>query len=97
MVYNEVKCKYVLTKLSSSWFDLYTDSIETVLYHLELHICKSCMIKDDGKDEFAFGIPMNYDELEPYDKVMSLLSTSCGAEFMLEEDGVPPQYEVVEE
>ena len=87
--------KYRLTKLSESWFDLYTDNISHVRRVLELFVCTSCMIKSPDHI-YDFTLPLNYDELPTYDKVMWLLSTSCGAEFILEEDGEAPTYDVVE-
>lgn len=89
------QCKYVLSKLSENWFDLHTDNISHVRRVLELFTCDICMHRGGEWDEFC--LPHNYDELESYDQVMHLLSTSCGAEFMLEEDGEEPTYELVEE
>jgi hypothetical protein len=77
--------KYSLIKLSSPGFDLNTSHIHIVRDVLGMYVCDFCKITTDGEyNEW----PENYDDLPVYEQVHVLLSTSCGAEFMLEEDHV---------
>lgn len=92
---DEQQCKYVLSKISENWFDLRTDTIYHVRRVLEQFICPMCLHRSD--DEFDFTLPENYDTLDDEEKVWCLLSTSCGAEFVLSIDGEEPTYELVEE
>jgi len=72
--------KYTLIKLSSPGFDLNTNHIGTVQYILDFHVCNMCRLEEEW--------PEDYNSLAPMEQVNVLLSTPCGAEFMLEENNV---------
>lgn len=86
--------KYSLIKLSSPGFDLNTEELRHVYNVLNSYVCKSCMTYSE---EDPLAIPKDYETLSMEDKVYALLGTSCGAEFILEEDGEEPEWEKVEE
>ena len=72
--------KYTLIKLSSPGFDLNTPHIHIVWDVLDMYVCSLCRRDEDWPD--------NYHELPHSEQVHVLLSTSCGAEFILEETHV---------
>ena len=82
--------KYSLIKLSSPGFDLNTEHIHIVRDVLDMYVCAGCRAVDvhypfvDEYDEW----PEDYNSLQPMEQVNVLLSTPCGAEFMLEENNV---------
>jgi len=73
-----IKKTFTLIKLSSPDFELNTEHIYIVHDILNNYVCKLC--KSDGEDW-----PENYNDLPIYEKINVLLTTSCGAEFLLEE------------
>ena len=77
--------KYTLIKLSSPDFDLNTEHIHIVRDVLNMYVCDLCKVyHEDEPDEW----PENYEDLPVEEQVYDLLATSCGAEFMLEENHV---------
>jgi hypothetical protein len=86
--------KYTLIKLSSPGFDLNTKDIYYVYRMLDDCVCDGC--KEYTEDD-PLSLPKDYDSLTMEDKVYALLGTSCGAEYILEEDGEHPEWEKVEE
>ena len=77
--------KYNLIKLSSPDFELITEHIHIVHDVLDMYVCRLCRVI--GEDEYN-DWPDNYEELSVTEKVHVLLGTSCGAEYMLEENHV---------
>lgn len=86
--------EYSLIKLSDPGFDLNTNDIRHVYKMLNECVCIGCK---SYSEEDPFSVPQDYDSLSMEDKVYALLGTSCGAEFILEEDGEHPEWEKVEE
>ena len=86
---------YKLIKLSSPGFHLESEDIRHVYNVLDMYVCESCKWHDPNDEMSTW--PENYDDLSFEDKVHELLWTSCGAEFILEVDGVGPKWELVGE
>lgn len=89
--------KYHLIKISAPGFSLYTNHIHHVHNMLDMYVCKSCREKHVQGEVVWQDWPDDYYQLDQREQVGWLLSTSCGAEFDLEEDGQPAEWEVVHE
>lgn len=75
--------KYNLCKLSEPGFDLSTNHIDTVIAVLERFVCTECRVRMQDDHPVRNMIPSNYESMSPEDKLDHLLSTPCGAEFLL--------------
>jgi len=73
---------YRLTKMSSSGFQLTSESLDQILSILEKYICTGCIVSETS-DAFS-------DLRKPEDILNELLSTTCGAEFIFEDSVEDP-------
>lgn len=72
---------YKLTKMSSSGFQLTSESLDQILSILENYICDNCMVHE---------VVPEYSELTTREQIDELLWTTCGAEFIFEDSVEDP-------